>query len=193
VHGKYRLSWLLKFIPVTCLSAFTFLRAQTEAQRLLAGGLLLHAFGDLGLELGWAAQNTALPLAVASFGVGHVVYGVVFWKTAHAPLSAQNHVAAAVVLALTSTTTFVFVRAKTDPKRWRMKLFALLYMLALTGMGLLSSLSASRATTVGALLYLLSDCIIFLRESGVNLNWLLVWPVYYLGQLLVTEGVLRTG
>ena len=72
-----------------------------------------------------------------------------------------------------------------------------LYGLALGGMAMAASLSLFPQSRVGlgAMLFVLSDWLIFSRMGPVDLAPLpdlLVWPTYYVGQLLIATGVVQT-
>lgn len=71
----------------------------------------------------------------------------------------------------------------------------LIYMAAITAMTICSVLANYRTAwiSLGALSYLLSDAMIavntFVQPFGASA--LLIWPTYYLGQLLIAVGFLR--
>ena len=71
------------------------------------------------------------------------------------------------------------------------------YSLALGGMAMAAWLSLFPQWRVGlgALLFIVSDWLIFSRMGPIDLAPLpdlLIWPLYYIGQLLIATGVVQT-
>lgn len=77
------------------------------------------------------------------------------------------------------------------------EIFAGLYSIGLAAMAASAWISCfSRYRVgIGAVLFVLSDLLIFVREGSLDFGSLpevLIWPLYYLGQLMIATGVVQT-
>jgi len=165
---------------VALLAVFAALQARSVDGWLLAAVMALGALGDVLLEIAFTA-------GAASFALGHVV-AIALYRRNRRPALTGSQTALAVVLALgTPLIAWLLTRAPD-----------------VTGYAVLLGLMATTAwmsrfpryrTGIGAVLFVVSDLLIFARMSplaGSALVGIAIWAFYYGGQLLITLGVRRT-
>lgn len=153
---------------------------------LLATALAFGSLGDVLLEWG------SFPAGLGAFLVGHFFYIGLFWTNRSKPmrLSAGD---TAVVLGLALFA--VGMSGYLIPSTGDLAPAVAVYMGAITGMvvATVALQSPERWVMMGAILFLFSDTILALSKfkSPVPGHGLIVWPTYYLGQLLIATGYLR--
>jgi uncharacterized membrane protein YhhN len=166
------------------------------AWRMLPGrdGLLLGlalALGSLGdVLLDWNAN--LFPAGLGAFLVGHFVYITLFWRNRPrtTPLRGSDKM---IILGLGLFVALMSVYLL--PATGSLGPAVALYMGTLTGM-VISTVALQlpeRWVMAGALLFLFSDTILAVSKfrSPMPGHELLVWPTYYIGQLLIATGFLR--
>jgi hypothetical protein len=171
--------------------------------------LALHGLGDVLLELGRQYPRFMLP-AICSFLSGHVLYLLSFILDLHWPLNISI-AQLVVVLALTLGTFGVMSQLYVAPTLAQnigsspfLRFVVLSYtslLLMMTDFCILTSNKPGdepkllNAKTMGGVLFLLSDALIgwggvlnkpipYLPNSLYRGHGWLIWPFYYLGQLL---------
>lgn len=146
--------------------------------RLLAGVLALGAIADMVLEVAFIA-------GAAIFAAGHLL-AILLYRRHPGPAPQRRLLLAAPLLALP------FLLLPALPSDWRLPVASYaLILAAMTGAALASRF---RLAGLGAMMFLLSDCLIFWR-MGPGAGWpgigLAVWLLYFGGQALVALGVAR--
>lgn len=181
IPGLYLVFW--KGAAVALLAAYAARRAKGTDGWLLVAVMALGALGDMALEIDMIAGG-------ALFALGHLVAIVLFLRNPRTRRSrSQTTVAAALLLAPPFITALL---TQADPQ------WPLATGYALIGGAMAATAWASRfpryRVGVGAVLFTISDLLIFAREGGAiteAMTWWLVWPLYYAGQFLIATGVVR--
>ena len=176
--------WLvpLKGCAAGLLALYAFVRFRMSDTRLLGAMFLLAALGDMAIEWDFIAG------AIFFFGY-HMIAIALYLR--HPRESASGSQKAAAVAMLLATPAIFWLLPADRVMAWP----TALYGLALGGMAACAWLSAfSRYRVgVGAVLFLVSDLLIVAGMGplmGERLHQWLIWPLYYLGQLLICLGVI---
>lgn len=172
-----------KGASVGLLALFAALSGQWADRYLLVAGLTLAALGDMVLEVSLMAGG-------ALFALAHLVMIALFLRHPRDRRSGSQQLAAGALVI--GTPVIAALLTMPDP-RWP---FAAGYA-ALVG-AMAASAWRSRfpryRVGVGAVLFVISDLLIFAREGrdvSSDVSWWLIWPLYYLGQFLIATGVVR--
>ena len=182
VPGLYLIAW--KGAAVAPLAAYAARRAKSADGWLLVAVLALGALGDMALEVDMIVGG-------ALFALGHLIAIALFLRNPRARRTGSQWLAA--VALLLGTPLVAALMALPDP-RWPM---------AAAYAAIVGAMAASAWTSrfpryrvgIGAVLFVISDLLIFAREGGhapEAVSWWLVWPLYYAGQFLIATGVVRT-
>ena len=182
-------SIVLKGLSVGPLAVLAWRSSLPGRDGLLLGCAL--AFGSLGdVLLDWNAS--LFPAGLGAFLIGHFFYIGLFWKNRPRPTRlAMWEIALLAGLALFASAMSLYLL----PATGELAPAVVMYMGAL--MGMVASTVAlqlpARWVVVGALLFLFSDTVLAVSKfkSTVPGRELLVWPTYYVGQLLIAVGYLR--
>lgn len=178
IGGTYLI--LIKGTAVAFLAIYALARGWGADARLLALYLGLSALGDMALELYFTAGG-------AFFFLAHIVAISIFLRNRREqPTGSQKAAGAGLLIG-------------TPIIAWLLTMDAAigLYGLALGGMAAGAWLSRFPRYRVGsgAVLFVISDFLIFARIGGkidpVIADWL-VWPIYFVGQLLICTGVIQS-
>ena len=176
--------WLvpLKGCAAGLLALYAFVRFRMSDTRLLGAMFLLAALGDMAIEWDFIAG------AIFFFGYHMIAIALYLRHPREAASGSQKTAAVAMLLA---TPAIFWLLPADRAMAWP----TALYGLALGGMAACAWLSAfSRYRVgVGAVLFLVSDLLIVAGTGplmGERLHQWLIWPMYYLGQLLIGLGVI---
>lgn len=169
----------IKGASVAALASYALSRSHLPDARMIAAVMAIGAAGDIGIEF-----DTRLGGGL--FLLSHLVAMVLYLRNRRpAPAGTQKAAAAALL-------------AGVPLAAWMLAgdLMAVIYAVALGGMAASAWLSRfSRYNVgIGALLFVVSDLLIFARLGGridQSLSSWFVWPLYYAGQLLICTGVIR--
>jgi len=178
----------LKLAAILPLAAVAW-RERTAGGAPLALALAVHATGDLLIEV------APLPLAMGSFGLGHLLYARLFagargpWEEAGA--GAKVRIGS---LALVGAGLLAWLGPALAPP---FTVAVPVYALLLLAMAALAQLARRGApwVAVGALLYVVSDSLLSLDLFTGPLPWTkwFVWPTYWAGQAAIALGWLGGG
>ena len=176
--GLFKIVW--KGAGVALLAVYALLRAPGTDGKLLAAVMALGAAGDMAIEI-------SLEAGAAFFFVGHIV-AIALYARHRRPRLMQSQKAAAAALLLGTPLIAFFLPADRSAAP-----AVALYALALGGMAAAAWSSAFPRYRVGlgAVLFVASDLLIFARMgplAATPLPDLLIWPLYYVGQLLICTG-----
>lgn len=174
----------LKGAGVGLLALYAALQARGLDGWLLTAGLALAAFGDMTLELDMLVGG-------AVFGLGHCVMIGLFLRHPRGSRTLSQRLAALALIA--GTPLVAGLLAHPDP-RWPIAVGYAAIVGAMAAAAWLSRFPRYRVG-IGAVLFVVSDLLIFAREGGVvpgAVGWWLIWPLYYCGQLLIATGAVRT-
>ena len=176
--------WLvpLKGCAAGLLALYAFVRFRKSDTRLLGAMFLLAALGDMAIEWDFIAG------AIFFFGYHMIAIALYLRHPREAASGSQKTAAVAMLLA---TPAIFWLLPADRAMAWP----TALYGLALGGMAACAWLSAfSRYRVgVGAVLFLVSDLLIVAGMGplmGERLHQWLIWPLYYLGQLMICLGVI---
>lgn len=175
---------LWKGAAVACLAVYAARRAKSADGWLLVAVMALGALGDMALELDMIAGG-------ALFALGHLVAIALFLRNPRERRTGSQWLAA---LALLLGTPLVAAMMALPDPRWPMAAGYAAIVGAMAASAWVSRFPRYRVG-VGAVLFVISDLLIFAREGGQvpeAVTWWLVWPLYYAGQLLIATGVVRT-
>ena len=182
VPGLPLIVW--KGAAVACLAVYAARRARSADGWLVAAVMALGAIGDMALELDMIAGG-------ALFALGHLVAIALFLRNPRERRTGSQRLAA---VALLFGTPLVAALLALPDSRWPMAAGYATIVGAMAASAWVSRFPRYRVG-IGAVLFVISDLLIFARESGhvpEAVSWWLVWPLYYAGQLLIATGVVRT-
>ena len=171
---------LLKGAGVGFLAIYALARTIQGDGKILALALALSAAGDMALEL-WFEIGGAL------FAASHVVAVVLYLRNRKDDLAADAKRVAAGLFVAAPLGAFLLSK---DPL---IALYAV-FLGAMAAAAWTSRFPPLRVG-VGAILFILSDWLIFSRMGPYDLAPLpdlLIWPLYYAGQLMIATGVVQT-
>jgi uncharacterized membrane protein YhhN len=175
--------WLvpLKGSAVGLLAIYAFVRFSLTDTRILGAMFVLAALGDMAIEWDFIAG------AILFFGYHMLAIGLYLRHPREAASGTQKAAGVAMLLA---TPAIFWLLPADRAMAWP----TALYGLALGGMAACAWMSAfSRYRVgIGAVLFLVSDLLIVAGMGplmGERLHQWLIWPLYYLGQLLICLGV----
>jgi uncharacterized membrane protein YhhN len=171
--------FVAKGASVGLLAILALREGQGRDGRLLALVMALGALGDVVIEF-------MLEAGAAVFLLGHLVAIALYRANRRESLSSSQRLLALVVLIVVPVLGWVFTHALTT----------VLYALALSAMAASAWTSRFSRYTVGlgAMLFVASDLLIFARLGPLAespLPGMLIWPLYYLGQLMICTGLLK--
>lgn len=185
--GMYQL--LLKGVPVGLLAIYAWQRLLGTDGRMIAAVMLIAAIGDCltTLEYGWGGLAHALSQLIAI---------ALYWRN-HRPGVKPAVMAAGLAAVVIAPVLAWFLMVGETGQGAVAASAALLAVTA--AMAWLSRFPRQRVG-LGALLYLLSELLLItVRTRMVDSEGALgqsvqelVWPLYYVGQLLVATGVVTT-
>lgn len=180
--GLVLIAW--KGAGVGLLAVYAWLHHPSRNAHLLAAVMALGALGDMVLEI-------AFEPGAALFMAGHLVAIALYLRHRRAAPSASQKAAGITLLVLVPAVAWMLPDDRT------MAAPVALYALSLAGMAAAAWLSGfpRYRVGVGALLFVASDLLIFVRMgplAGSFVPDLLVWPLYYFGQFLICTGVIAT-
>lgn len=171
--------FIAKGASVGLLAVLALVEGRGRDGRLLAAVMALGALGDVAIEF-------MLEAGAAVFFVGHLVAIALYRANRRERLTSSQRLLALAVLVVVPVLGWMFTHALTT----------VLYALVLAGMAASAWTSRFSRYTVGlgAMLFVASDLLIFARLGPLAdspLPGMLIWPLYYLGQLMICTGVLK--
>jgi uncharacterized membrane protein YhhN len=176
----------LKGAAVGLLAVYLWLRHGSPDARLMAWAFGAAALGDMALEI-----ETDRLVAGLLFFAYHVMAMGVYLRNRRPQLTQSQKAAVVAMLVLTPLIAWFL------PADRGQTMNVALYALALGAMAASAWASVFPRYRVGAgaVLFLLSDLLLFAEMGplqGHIVPQVLVWPIYYLGQLLIATGVAQT-
>lgn len=182
IGGIWLILW--KGAGVGFLAVYAALRGKGVDGALVALAMALGAAGDMALELDFLAGG-------ALFALGHFVAIGLYLRNRRAKIASSQLLAGLALLALTPLIAASMVYPLPN---WGV---ATIYSAIVGAMAAAAWTSRFPRYRVGAgaVMFVISDLLIFAREGGVVPDLLgswLIWPLYYGGQFLIAVGVVRT-
>lgn len=186
MDGKVGGSWLAlwKGAGVGFLAIYAVHRGRGRDGVLISIVMTLCALADVTIQFSFLAGG-------AIFAIGHMVAIGLYVSNRRERTSGSQKAAGVALL----VTTPVLAGTLTYPldNWWLAALYAALVG-AMAGAAWTSRFPRYRVG-VGALLFAVSDLVLFAQEAGHisrDLSDWLVWPLYYSGQFLIATGVIQT-
>ena len=171
---------LLKGAGVGLLAAYAFRRAPGLDGKLIGVALALSACADMALELN-------LFVGGALFAFSHAVAIYLYLRNRRERVTTSQWLfAIAIVIGTPVVSYFLSDRVEIA--------FYSTFLGVMAAMAWTSSFPRYRVG-IGAVLFIVSDWLIFSDMGSFNLGEvprLLVWPLYYSGQLMIATGVVQT-
>lgn len=179
-EGPAVIAW--KGAGVGLLALWAALAAQDRSGWMIALVLAFGAAGDVLLD---AAGMT---VGAVSFAIGHLIAIGLYRQNARADVSGSQRTLALLTPPLALVATWFMLEG--EPLRW----VALAYtgLVAVMASAAWLSCFPRYRTGIGAMLFLISDLIIFARTGGhvpASVGTALIWPLYFAGQALIAWGV----
>ena len=178
--------WMIPVKGAACalLALYALLHRQGRDGWLLVAMMAVAALGDVAIEI-------ELFAAVLLFFIYHAIAISLYLRHPREHLTPTQKAAAVAMLLLTPLLGWLLPADRT--LAWPL----LLYAVALGGMAACAWASAfpRYRVGIGAVLFLASDLLLFAGQGplmGQALPAALIWPLYYVGQLLITIGVTQT-
>lgn len=170
----------LKGAGVALLAAYALHRGKTLDGYLLAAVMTLSAIGDVAIEVSMTAGGGA-------FFFSHLVAIALYLRNRRADTTGSQKLAAMSLLIGAPLISWLLSG----------DLGITFYSVALGAMACTAWLSSFPRYRVGmgAVLFVISDCLIFSQVGFIGENavaqWL-IWPLYYAGQFMIATGVIQT-
>lgn len=177
--GLYLMAW--KGAGVAFLALYALARHKGTDSRQIALVMALGALGDVLIEL-------VLEWGAVAFLAGHLVAIGLYWRHRRSELTFSQKAAAMALLALVPAISFML---PTDRAVAPSIAFYALGLGAMAAAAWASNFSRYR-TGLGAVMFVVSDLLIFARLGPLATSavpGLLIWPLYYFGQVLICTGV----
>ena len=172
----------LKGAAVGLLAAYLWLRHSSPDARLMAWAFGAAALGDMAFEI-----ETDRLIGGLLFFAYHVMAMGVYLRNRRPELTPSQKAAVAAMLVLTPAIAWLLPADRAQAAN------TALYALALGAMA--ASAFPRYRVGAGAVLFVVSDLLLFAEMGplqGHIVPQVMVWPVYYLGQLLIAVGVAQT-
>jgi len=184
LSAPYPINVVIKASGIVLLGLYALHRSYI----ILAIGLLAGSAGDVFLAL----EPARLDLGIAAFGLGHLIYIVLFGQQLlKQGLRGTTGFAAAGGIALFGTVMLLWLQ----PYFGDLRIAASIYNGLILTMAILAVLGkAPKMAIIGALLFVVSDSVLALRLFADMLDWAgpVVWVTYFLGQAGIAYGLSRT-
>lgn len=176
--------WPIKGSACAFLAFYAWLRHGSSDARLLAAAMAVASIADMAIEFD-------LRVGAAVFIAYHLLAIRLFTRHGRGAMHGRDNL---VLLALLIVPPFVGYNLVSDPSlKWLVAIYAT--VLGVMAASAWASSFPRWRVAAGAALFVISDLLIFAGMgplSGSAIPQYLVWPVYYLGQFLITVGVITT-
>lgn len=174
---------IVKGGAVASLAAYALRRLSGPNAALLALFLGLSALGD-------ALIIIDIGLGGAAFFAAHLFAIFLFARHRRSTLAVSQAILAILLLGATPLLSYLLTLPGTD---WLLIIYSAV-------LGLMACMAWSSAypryqVGIGAILFVISDLLLFGSMGllqNISLAGALVWPIYYIGQLMICTGVVRT-
>lgn len=182
VDGAALAAW--KGTGVGFLALWCAMQARGRDGWLIAGVMAFGAIGDVLLE------THGLTVGAVAFLVGHVLAITLYLRNPRLQLTGSQRLLGALVVPLSVLIAVLSVPAKDAPGIAVYTAF----VAAMAASAWVSRFPRYRVG-IGAMMFLASDLLIFARMGPMAASpvpGLLIWPLYFAGQVLIAYGVVRT-
>jgi len=182
--------FILKASPILTLALIVWNHRQSKQETLLFAGIIFHSLGDILFDID--RVGLFLPALVTFLG-GHIFYILTFEpdvSLSRALSNTKKLLIGAVLLFAVALGTILLPKLETY-----LVVSVFIYMAAISTMAIFTLLANHRTTwiSLGAAFYMLSDAMIAVNTfvHPFAASAFLIWPAYYLGQVLIAIGFLR--
>jgi uncharacterized membrane protein YhhN len=176
--------WPIKGGACAFLAFYAWLRHGSSDARLLAGAMAVASLADMAIEFDQK-------VGAAVFILFHLLAIRLFTRHGRGAMAGRDNL---VLLALLVVPPLAGYALPADPVlKWLAALYGV--FLGIMAASAWASNFPRWRVAAGAMLFALSDLLIFAGMgplSGSQIPQYLVWPIYYLGQFLITVGVITT-
>ncbi|GMM94393.1 lysoplasmalogenase [Qipengyuania sp. MTN3-11] len=182
VPGVFQMVW--KGLGVGLLAAYAWLRGRGTDGMMIALVMSICALADVVLEISFL-------IGAGIFALAHLVVITLYWRNRRpGPAVSQRSAGFALLIGVPAISAMI-----TWPREnWHLATGYALVLAAMAATAWTSRFPRYRVG-VGAVLFVVSDLVIFAREAGrfdPDIAGWLIWPLYYAGQLLIVTGVVQT-
>jgi uncharacterized membrane protein YhhN len=182
VTGVLAIVW--KGSGVALLALWCALQARSFDSQLIAAVMAFGALGDVLLE------TSGLTVGALAFVAGHVTAIFLYFRNGRPRITFSQCLLTALVVPLSVFIAVLLVGPKDMVP-------IAVYTFVVSGMAASAWISRfpRYRTGIGAMMFLASDLLIFARLgplAGSALPGLLIWPLYFAGQVLIAWGVTQT-
>ncbi|MEM8694522.1 MAG: lysoplasmalogenase family protein [Pseudomonadota bacterium] len=174
-----------KGVGVGLLALWAAIQARSLDGWLIALVMALGATGDVALEAVGMTQGGI------AFMAGHLAAIILYLRNRRAETSVSQKLLAVLVVPVTIWLAWALPADRSVATDIALYATPLAFM---AGLAWISRFSRY-LTGIGAILFVISDLLIFARMgplAGSLLPGLLVWPLYFTGQAMIAMGVVRT-
>ncbi|MBY6013744.1 lysoplasmalogenase [Qipengyuania gaetbuli] len=182
IGGIWLMAW--KGAGVGFLALYAAHRGKGADAALIALVLAFGALGDIFIQISLVAGG-------ALFGLGHLVAVWLYLRNRRERTTGSQKLAGLALFVLTPAIAALIAYPQDD---WQIAAIYAVLLGAMAATAWTSRFPRYRVGT-GAVLFVVSDWIIFAREAGsipdAVGSWL-IWPMYYVGQFLIATGVVQT-
>jgi uncharacterized membrane protein YhhN len=172
---------LWKGAGVGLLAVWCAMQARTPDGWIIAAVMAFGALGDVLLE------TSGLATGAVAFVAGHVLAMLLYFRNWRPRVTLSQCLLAALIVPLS-----VFIATRLVPAKDMVPIAVYTsFVAAMTASAWISGFPRYRVGT-GAMMFLVSDLLIFARIgplSGSPVPGLLIWPLYFGGQVLIALGV----
>jgi uncharacterized membrane protein YhhN len=181
IPGAYLMLW--KGLGVGFLAVYALRRIHNFDGKLIAAVMAFGALGDMLIEID-------LIMGAVAFIVGHCIAITLYLRHRRENLTFSQKTFAIVLIPVT---TFIAWSLPFDRSEALGLAAYSLFLSIMAAMAWTSSFSRYRVG-IGAILFIVSDLLIFSRmgflQNSMIPDWT-IWPLYYGGQFMIATGVVR--
>lgn len=182
IPGLYLIAW--KGAGVGFLAIYALVRLHRLDGKIVGAIMALGAIGDMALEYD-------LILGAGAFMAGHLLAIAFYSRFRRHQLGFSQKIFAIILVPLSVLIAWTLPSVRADAAG------VAVYCLSVAAMAAMAWTSrfSRYQVGIGAVLFLVSDLLIFARmgplESSI-IPELLVWPLYYFGQFMIATGIVAT-
>lgn len=174
--------WAVKGTGTACLAVYAWLARPGAADaRQIAVVMAFGSLGDVLIEL-------SLQVGALAFLIGHAIAIRLYWRRRRPVLSRSQNLAAWALLLLIPLIAFLLPQDRSAAPG--LALYA-------AGLGMMTAAAWTSTFSryrvgMGAVMFAVSDLLIFAQMGPLAASaapGLLIWPLYFLGQVLICIGV----
>lgn len=182
VPGLYLMFW--KGAGVGFLAVYALARLHRMDGKIVGAIMALGAIGDMALEYDQI-------LGASAFMAGHLVAIFFYSRFRRHKLALSQILFAAILIPLSVLIAWTLPSDRAEALGVAVYCFSVAAMAAMAWTSRFSRYQVG----LGAILFLISDLLIFARMGPLATSMIpdfLVWPLYYFGQFMIATGIVKT-